>query len=69
MTTFSKGQKVRITPEYAKASGHTDTSFEALVGKEGSVVEAITDCGQYVRVDLHETEWAWLFLPEELEAV
>jgi membrane protein implicated in regulation of membrane protease activity len=69
MNTFTKDQRVRITPEYAKADGHTDTSFEKLVGKVGIVTEALSECGQYVRVALPETEWAWLFLPEELEAV
>ena len=69
MNTFTAGQKVRITPKYAESPFNTDNSFEALVGKEGTVTEARSECGRYVRVDLPETEWPWLYLPEELEAV
>jgi hypothetical protein len=70
MNTFTAGQKVRVTEEYAKSNIDTDGSLEAVVGKVGIVrTDANPAESEYVTVQLPHTEWYWLFFPEELEAV
>jgi len=69
MNTFTKDQKVRITPKYAEDAQSGDGSMEEMVGKEG-IVRTTTHAGSdYVPVKLDGEDFPWLFLPEELEAV
>lgn len=69
MTTFEAGTRVRVTPRFAEGKTDTDGSYAAHVGKEGIVTETFTEPDAFVRVDMPETDFPWLYLPEELEAV
>lgn len=69
MTTFTKDQKVRITPKFAEGHEDSDGSYAAKVGVEGTVLDATHETSDFVNVAIPGEGFPWLFLPEELEAV
>jgi len=69
MNTFTKDQKVRVTPEYAEGNGQHVEDNE-LVGKVGVITRTEL---YFIEVDLDDPANykanPYHFLPEELEAV
>lgn len=69
MNTFTKDQKVRITPKFAEGHEGSDNSYSAKVGVVGIVRDATHAESTFVNVAIPGEGFPWLFLPEELEAV